>query len=363
MKIVFLSALFKDPETDEYRGGGAISNRLLLESMSGEHEVIIISAVGSDNDGRAINGVTYYSLSAHLKKLTFKPLIAIISKLLYKFFVTRKCRQIQPDILIASTVVPSVALRVKKKFGTKAGVVIRAHENFGKNKSLKDLIRLGVYGDNKKKTINQMDFVITNSDYMSRLCDKAFTRVPIHVVYPPVDYSDRCTKHAGGIQNILIVSGTPKKGKKTLCHLAGMFPEISFSVLGFNEIDKDDFDKFKNIKLIKWVLDPSETIASHDLVLVPSVWDEPFGRIAVEAIQLGRLVLVSDVGGLPETVSHNSKFIVDHDDLDGWVERLSDLIDNEEMYESEMENLRINALEYSMDKQAKRFASIIREAL
>ena len=37
-------------------------------------------------------------------------------------------------------------------------------------------------------------------------------------------------------------------------------------------------------------------------VVVPSVWDEPLGLVALEAMACGRAVIAADVGGLPETV-------------------------------------------------------------
>ena len=36
--------------------------------------------------------------------------------------------------------------------------------------------------------------------------------------------------------------------------------------------------------------------------MVPSTWDEPFGRVAVEAMAVGAVPLVANRGGLPEAV-------------------------------------------------------------
>ena len=44
--------------------------------------------------------------------------------------------------------------------------------------------------------------------------------------------------------------------------------------------------------------------AQCDIAVVPSVWDEPFGLVAVEAMAAGRPVCASQVGGLQEIVSH-----------------------------------------------------------
>lgn len=40
----------------------------------------------------------------------------------------------------------------------------------------------------------------------------------------------------------------------------------------------------------------------HGVVVIPSLWDEPFPRTALEAMASGRLVVASRIGGLPEVV-------------------------------------------------------------
>jgi glycosyltransferase involved in cell wall biosynthesis len=40
-----------------------------------------------------------------------------------------------------------------------------------------------------------------------------------------------------------------------------------------------------------------------DVLVAPAVWTEPFGRVVVEAVQQGRGVIASRIGGLPEAVS------------------------------------------------------------
>jgi glycosyltransferase involved in cell wall biosynthesis len=41
---------------------------------------------------------------------------------------------------------------------------------------------------------------------------------------------------------------------------------------------------------------------SSSIVVVPSIWPEPFGRVALEANCLGVPVVASRIGGLPEIV-------------------------------------------------------------
>lgn len=50
--------------------------------------------------------------------------------------------------------------------------------------------------------------------------------------------------------------------------------------------------------------------AACDVAVIPSVWQEAFGRVAVEALASGKPVIASDTGGLPEIVSHSNGLLV-----------------------------------------------------
>jgi glycosyltransferase involved in cell wall biosynthesis len=69
-----------------------------------------------------------------------------------------------------------------------------------------------------------------------------------------------------------------------------------------------------------------------DVVVVPSVWDEPFGRVAIEAMACGAAVVTSDRGGLPEA-TNGAAITVDPRDSDRLARTLDDLADEE--YRSE----------------------------
>jgi glycosyltransferase involved in cell wall biosynthesis len=50
--------------------------------------------------------------------------------------------------------------------------------------------------------------------------------------------------------------------------------------------------------------------AASDVAVVPSVWQEPFGLVAVEALASSRPVIASSVGGLPEVVDERCGVLV-----------------------------------------------------
>lgn len=58
-----------------------------------------------------------------------------------------------------------------------------------------------------------------------------------------------------------------------------------------------------------WV-SPAEFMAAVDLVVVPSVWEEPFGLVAAEAMSARRPVVATKVGALPEVLGATHPYLV-----------------------------------------------------
>src|SRR5262249_12654518 len=70
-----------------------------------------------------------------------------------------------------------------------------------------------------------------------------------------------------------------------------------------NAIPGIDFGKYPQILAAPPLPKPADFFALTKLLLVPSLFVEPFGRVAAEAMVNGIPRLVSDGGGLPETVA------------------------------------------------------------
>ncbi|TAK11404.1 MAG: glycosyltransferase family 1 protein [Anaerolineae bacterium] len=66
-------------------------------------------------------------------------------------------------------------------------------------------------------------------------------------------------------------------------------------------------------------------------VLVPSRWEEPFGLVALEAMQAGRPVIASEVGGLPEIVlAGETGLLVPKENPEALAEAMNQLLENPE---------------------------------
>jgi len=67
------------------------------------------------------------------------------------------------------------------------------------------------------------------------------------------------------------------------------------------------------------------------VVVMPSRWEETFGLVALEAALMGRPVVVTRAGALPEVVAHGETgLVVDKEDDQGVAEAVAFLLENPE---------------------------------
>ena len=68
------------------------------------------------------------------------------------------------------------------------------------------------------------------------------------------------------------------------------------------------------------------------IIIIPSLWKEPFGLVAAEAMSNGLAIIASKVGGIPEIVEENGILIdnINHNKLE---EAIIDLIKNKDKRE------------------------------
>ena len=77
-----------------------------------------------------------------------------------------------------------------------------------------------------------------------------------------------------------------------------------------------------------------EYYSACDILLIPSIWEEPFGRIAIEAMAAGKPVVASNVGGLADIVEDGrTGYFVEPDDIGEWIKKIEKLIDSKDLRE------------------------------
>lgn len=125
-----------------------------------------------------------------------------------------------------------------------------------------------------------------------------------------------------------------------------------------------DLRRHANILTSPGVSEPRLIFAATRVLLVPSVWQEPSGRVAAEAMINGVPPIVSERGGLPETVegagfvlplpdhlTQDTRVPVGEADVVGWFELIQRLFDDEPFYAAASARCRATAERF-------RFASV-----
>ena len=127
------------------------------------------------------------------------------------------------------------------------------------------------------------------------------------VVYPRVviprqqDVDHQRSPHHGFIT---LINACNEKGLPIFLALAKRLPHVPFAAVvtwgSLRGQQRKLLQQLPNVQILK-AMSPVEPI--YDLtriLLVPSLWDEAFGMVVIEAMLRGIPVLASQVGGLPE---------------------------------------------------------------
>jgi glycosyltransferase involved in cell wall biosynthesis len=104
---------------------------------------------------------------------------------------------------------------------------------------------------------------------------------------------------------ITLVGLDPWKGGELALKLAGAMPHRQFLFVTGNRASSEllaQAARLDNIELAGWTNDMSKHYRRTRLIIMPSHWAEPFGRVAVEAGRYQIPTIATATGGLPEAV-------------------------------------------------------------
>ena len=125
------------------------------------------------------------------------------------------------------------------------------------------------------------------------------------------------------------------KGIDVVLEIAERLPDVEFVLVGFGNkmpLVRQAADRLKNIAIKEFVPGPDlwQLMEEAACVLVPSVWAEPYGLVAIEAMARGTPVMVGNRGGLPEIVQNGVSGMVENpDDPAAWAKRLKAFLGSE----------------------------------
>jgi glycosyltransferase involved in cell wall biosynthesis len=317
-----------------YNLGGA--ERSLLEELKNSEFAVskILHANQIAQKENVLSGVG--SLNAEITGLNdfvLLPRFFYYEYVLNRQKIARCIKDLNFDVLVTQNRWAPAAVNAANDMGKESIYYLRDETSLGVLKNYytgpKALIRdayksleypgICLFNRDNERALNNASKVISNSNFMSSvLWDKY--KVDSIVSYPKLNEHelikkyDACLSHNDVSNDGIIMIGDNRiKGIDLFIQLAQEFPNQQFYIFGKNKSFKSPLN---NIQHLGWSADAAYPFSRAKLVLVPSVWDEAFGRVAIEALLLKIPVVVANRGGLPEAVGYKPELIADgYDDF------------------------------------------------
>lgn len=245
------------------------------------------------------------------------------------------------------------------------------------------LTRFRFYGYDKKISKEATELITVSNFTKERILQSSFIRKNIEVIYnglPEKNFLSREQKKSvidvnENVKNVLMLGNfSDNKGQLKFVEAARIVKEaigtIHFTFIG-NIYDNDYFKlcekKIKDYKLEDYVSfyhginNASEYIELFDVVVVPSMYDESFGLISVEAMSQGVPVVAFACGGIPEVLLDKCDgYVVPVGDSDMMAARIIELMVDEQKCKIMGKNGKIDYLNrFTVDVMCKNYYSVI----
>ncbi|WP_159650854.1 glycosyltransferase family 4 protein [Vibrio atypicus] len=313
----------------QYKVGGAETCiNQMYEALCDNYEVVIISG-----DRRAYNKYCKFNY----------PNIQIVSLLDIKFFnyfnnfinyfiIFKFFTKNEYDLVIANCSTGIAAVNATCNKNRKSFYYV--HEEFSLNirpeyipatglikKTLRQIRKLIDYPFfvfhciKNSHALQNSDATIANSKYIADRIEEQELIKP-RIIYPFTSSIGKpiLEPHASDSYITMIGSGEVK-GISTFLKIARLMPNEKFRVIG-RGYEEHMID---NVLFHPFFEDVENLYSTSKLILAPSIWREAFGKVSVEASSYGIPVIVSNRGGLPETVCDDALIVKDYKNPHAWL--------------------------------------------
>lgn len=182
------------------------------------------------------------------------------------------------------------------------------------------------------------------------------------VVYPACDKKKYFIKRKNRLgEFITMINPVREKGARTIYNIIKQLPEKNFLLVEGWQRFKDlkyNFKQFKNVTLIPRQDDMEKVYRQTKILLIPSVWEECFARVAIEAESNSIPVIASYIGGLKEAVGKGGILIKDYLNTSKWIEKIKELDESKNKYKLLSLQALKHASKFSSDKICKEIINI-----
>lgn len=203
--------------------------------------------------------------------------------------------------------------------------------------------------------------VVCSSGFLAEKARRVIGR-QVYVVYPVAElYFDTEGAPDG---YVTMINPHRVKGVNTFFEIAKRLPEEKFLLLESWKLNDADLASLQvqlaqvpNVLFVRRVSDMRLIYRQTKLLIVPSVWEEGFGMVAIEAQSCRIPVIASARGGLPESIGDGGILIQDYRNAGAWVEAIGEVLSDKVGYQKWSSRALIHAqsADFVPSELARRF--------
>jgi len=134
---------------------------------------------------------------------------------------------------------------------------------------------------------------------------------------------------------VTVINPQIVKGGEIVFQIARKMTETKFLIVSSWEKNSNlkllnKFKSLNNVVIKRNIIKISEIYSKTKILLVPSIWNEVFGRVCIEALQNGIPVITTGKGGIKEAIGDAGIVIKDYNNIDCWIQKINSLENQKE---------------------------------
>ncbi len=219
-----------------------------------------------------------------------------------------------------------------------------------------------------------LDGPLPASPLVGLICNSCFTRdrareqfgLNPEVIYPSVSLTDYSVRRVEP-SFVTFVNPVHHKGLDTALRLAMLLPHRRFQFVRGWELpwrwalrNERRVRKILNITYRNRTRDMRSIYARTSLLIVPSIWEESFGRVILEAHASGIPVIATRIGGIPEALGAGGLLLPPGAPAEEWAKAVESVLNDEGLRATLSAQARANSARPEFDTQriARRFLEV-----
>jgi glycosyltransferase involved in cell wall biosynthesis len=322
-------------------GDGTIAHTILTELTRAAIDCRYLGTFGDHvvNKLPRLDELTVsYELDGNSLRYALPYPVTLASEAMFSDVVDKTIAELRPDIVLSQLDWSCEILAAAKRYGCRTALYVLDVDN----------------AENFRALEAGVDVILAVSEFVRRELRRRFA-IQSHVLYPLLDLG--LYRSARREEFVTMINPVAVKGAEIALSLAASLPDQQFLFVdgwGTSPALLERIEHLPNVTYMPKQLDMRTVYSRTRILLVPSQWQEAFGRVVLEAQASGIPVVASRTGGLPEAVGDGGILIDDYTDPDRWLTVLQELLKDrsacDDLSRKAVENVKRFSLEHELQR-------------